>query len=132
MGYNVYRDGLRIDSAPIATMGYNDSHLNGSTAYNYTVSALSFIGVESAQSAVLVGKTNSSWVCEQWTATNEEHVMADRAYVCNDAFACCRGSNNDLGTLPATTTVSETSEGYFKKGACKATARGGELPSWPM
>ncbi|MFG3496487.1 cellulase family glycosylhydrolase [Streptomyces sp. NPDC047928] len=52
-GYDVYRDGTRVNAAPVAGTSYADTGLTPSTAYRYTVRARDAAGNVSAASAAL-------------------------------------------------------------------------------
>jgi len=60
--------------------------------------------------------------CHDFTDNNFGHVMRGRALQCSFAFACAKGSGDNLGlfSLGITSTVSQTgaSPGVFRKGAC--------------
>jgi len=49
-GYNVYRDGTKVNSSLVTGTSFNDTGLQASTQYSYTVSAVDNQGNESAQS----------------------------------------------------------------------------------
>ncbi len=49
-GYNVYRDGVKVNSSLVTATSFNDTGLAASTQYSYTVSAVDNATNESAQS----------------------------------------------------------------------------------
>jgi hypothetical protein len=50
-GYNVYRDGTKVNSSLVTVTSFNDTGLQASTQYSYTVSAVDNATNESAQSS---------------------------------------------------------------------------------
>lgn len=65
------------------------------------------------------------FTCQEFTATNANHVTAGRAYTkttgtwYKTTTWYANGSNNNLGTSGSTSTkLAETSSGYFIKGSC--------------
>jgi len=58
-GYNVYRDGVKQNSALLITPSLTQSGLTNGTAYSYQVSAVSSSGIESPRSAALSLKPNN-------------------------------------------------------------------------
>ncbi len=50
-GYNVYRDGVRLNDALLTGTSYTESGLTNDTAYEYTVTAVDETALESARSA---------------------------------------------------------------------------------
>jgi poly(3-hydroxybutyrate) depolymerase len=49
VGYNVYRNGTKVNGTPLTATGYTDGGLAASTSYTYQVSATGNGGVESAK-----------------------------------------------------------------------------------
>ncbi|MBC7272735.1 MAG: glycoside hydrolase family 6 protein, partial [Streptomyces sp.] len=58
-GYDVYRDGTRVTSAPVTTTSFTDTGLTAATAYAYTVRARDAAGNVSAPSAALTVTTGT-------------------------------------------------------------------------
>jgi hypothetical protein len=56
-GYNVYRDGVRVNVALVTGPNYTDSSVKSGTTYSYTVEALDGSGNSSAKSAVVTATT---------------------------------------------------------------------------
>jgi poly(3-hydroxybutyrate) depolymerase len=58
--------------------------------------------------------------CTSYTSNNYQHVQAGRATVCNFSYVCAVGSGDQLGLYNVfyTSTVRETSPGYYEAGAC--------------
>jgi YD repeat-containing protein len=54
-GYNLYRDGVKINTAPIGSTGYSDTGLAPGVNHTWTVSALDAAGNESSQSSSWAG-----------------------------------------------------------------------------
>jgi poly(3-hydroxybutyrate) depolymerase len=114
----VYRNGAKITSSPIASTGYTDTGLAASTTYSYAVSATSS-GRESALSSTVNASTTSGFVCSSTTTSNYYHVQAGRAYD-SGGYAMAKGSNQKMGLNNTfyTTTLSQTSAGYYVIGNC--------------
>lgn len=115
-GYNVYRNGTKVTASPVAATNYTDTGLAPSTTYSYAVSSVSS-GRESALSAGVSATTLSA--CTQTTATNYAHVTAGRAYA-SGGYAYAKGSNQNMGLNNTfyTTTLAQTSPGYYVIGNC--------------
>ena len=118
-GYNVYRNGAKVNGTPLAVTGYTDAGLVASTSYTYQVSALGNGGVESAKSASVAGSTTSGFVCTATTASNYAHVTAGRAHN-SGGYALANGSNQNMGLYNTfyTSTLAQTSSGYYVIGNC--------------
>jgi poly(3-hydroxybutyrate) depolymerase len=118
-GYNVYRNGTRVNASVVASTGYTDSGLAAATSYSYQVSALGNGGVESARSATVTGSTTSGFVCSATTSSNYAHVTAGRAHD-SGGYALANGSNQNMGLNNTfyTATLAQTSAGYYIIGNC--------------
>ncbi|MGJ9419252.1 PHB depolymerase family esterase [Massilia sp. CMS3.1] len=118
-GYNVYRNGSKVNGAALASTGYTDTGLAGATSYSYQVSALGNGGVESARSATVSGSTTSGFVCTTTNASNYAHVTAGRAHA-SGGYALANGSNQNMGLNNTfyTSTLAQTSAGYYVIGSC--------------
>ena len=118
-GYNVYRNGAKLNGAALTATNYTDGGLAASTSYTYQVSALGNGGVESAKSSSVTGTTTSSFVCTATTATNYAHVTAGRAHN-SGGYALANGSNQNMGLNNTfySATLAQTSNGYYVIGNC--------------
>jgi hypothetical protein len=56
-GYNLYRNGAKVNSEIISSTTYTDNNLNSGSTYTYTVKALSSSGTESTSSNSVTGRT---------------------------------------------------------------------------
>jgi len=118
-GYNVYRNGAKITASPVTATAYTSTGLAASTSYNFQVTSIGSGGAESALSNSVTGTTKSSFVCSATTATNYAHVQAARA-VNSGGYALAKGSNQNMGLNNTfyTTTLAQTSSGYYVIGNC--------------
>ena len=118
-GYNVYRNGTRVNAAALTSAGYTDTGLTTATSYSYQVSALGNGGVESARSASVTASTTSGFVCTTTTASNYAHVTAGRAHN-SGGYALANGSNQNMGLNNTfyTSTLAQTAAGYYVIGNC--------------
>jgi poly(3-hydroxybutyrate) depolymerase len=118
-GYNVYRNGTRVNAAALTSTGYTDTGLTAATSYSYQVSALGNGGVESARSGSVTASTTSGFVCTATTASNYAHVTAGRAHN-SGGYAMANGSNQNMGLNNTfyTSTLAQTSAGYYVIGNC--------------
>ncbi len=117
-GYNVYRNGSKVNASAIAATSYTDSGLAASTTYSYAVTALNGTS-ESAQSGTVSATTKSSWVCTTTTSSNYTHVQSGRAHD-SGGYALANGSNQNMGldNVFYTNTLAQTSSGYYIIGNC--------------
>ncbi len=105
--YNVYRDGVKVNSLPITTSNYKDA--GGSTSSTYTVSAI-VRGVEQEQSKV----------ASVWSSSYKEikltHEGIKSTLVPNDA--CCADVDGDgeVEMLMKFDNYSESSQSYPRLG----------------
>ena len=118
-GYNLYRNGTRVNAAALTATSYTDTGLNASTSYSYQVSALGNGGVESARSGSVAASTTDGFVCTATTASNYAHVTAGRAHN-SGGYALANGSNQNMGLNNTfyTSTLAQTSSGYYIIGNC--------------
>ncbi|QOL50679.1 PHB depolymerase family esterase [Massilia litorea] len=118
-GYNLYRNGVKVNAAALTATGYTDTGLAASTSYSYQVSSLGNGGVESARSGSVTGSTSSGFVCTATTASNYAHVQAGRAHD-SGGYALANGSNQNMGLDNTfyTATLAQTSSGYYIIGNC--------------
>lgn len=118
-GYNVYRNGSKVNGTALSSTGYTDTGLLAATSYSYQVSAVGNGGVESARSTTVTGSTSSGFTCTATTASNYAHVQAGRAHN-SGGYALANGSNQNMGlnnTFYAST-LAQTSPGYYIIGNC--------------
>jgi poly(3-hydroxybutyrate) depolymerase len=117
-GYHVYRNGSRVNASPVTGTSYTDGGLAASTTYSYQVSSTNG-GSESALSAAVAGTTASSWTCTATTSSNYAHVQAGRAHD-SGGYALANGSNQNMGLDNTfyTSTLAQTSSGYYVVGSC--------------
>jgi len=118
-GYNVYRNGAKVNAAAVASTGYTDAGLAAATSYSYQVTAVRNGGVESARSAAVTGSTASGFACTATTSSNYAHVQAGRAHD-SGGYALANGSNQNMGldNLFYTATLAQTAAGYYVIGNC--------------
>ena len=119
VGYNVYRNGSKVNATALAATGYTDSGLTAATSYSYQVSAVGNGGVESARSATVTASTTSGFACTATTSSNYAHVTAGRAHA-SGGYALANGSNQNMGLNNTfyTATLAQTSAGYYIIGNC--------------
>jgi poly(3-hydroxybutyrate) depolymerase len=117
-GYNVYRNGTRVNASAVTTTSYTDGSLAASTTYSYQVSSTGGSG-ESALSSAVSATTKSSWTCTATSASNYAHVQAGRAHD-SGGYALANGSNQNMGLDNTfyTSTLAQTSPGYYVIGSC--------------
>jgi poly(3-hydroxybutyrate) depolymerase len=118
-GYNVYRDGNKINASTIAATSTTDSGLAAATTYRWTVAAVDAGGVQGALSAPASGTTTGTAAAVCFTASNHAHVAAGRAHV-SGGYALANGSNQNMGlwNVFVTTTLKRTGTNYYVIGSC--------------
>ena len=118
-GYNVYRNGTRVNASTVTGTSYVDSGLASGTTYSWTVTDLDSGGVESARSAAASGTTTGGAPATCTTANNYAHVQAGRAHQ-SGGYAYANGSNQNMGlwNLFVTTTLKQTGANYYVIGTC--------------
>eukprot|EP01034_Spumella_vulgaris_P039024 gene39024-48194_t len=119
-GYQVYRGGTQANPGLLTAPAFTDTGLAAGTSYSYTVRAVDATGAAGAASApVNASTTGSGYVCSATTANNYAHVTAGRA-VNSGGYALAKGSNQNMGlyNIFFTTTLAQTSAGYYVIGNC--------------
>ena len=117
-GYNVYRNGAKVNSTTVTATSYVDTGLAAATTYSWTVTDLNGSGVESAPSAAATGTTTGT-AATCYTANNYAHTTAGRAHQ-SGGYAYANGSNQNMGlwNLFVTTTLKQTGSNYYVIGTC--------------
>jgi poly(3-hydroxybutyrate) depolymerase len=118
VGYNVYRNGGKVNSALVTATSYTDSGLSAGTSYSWTVAAVDSSGAQGATSSAVTGSTTgTSATC--YTASNYAHTTAGRAYALY-GYTYANGSNQYMGlwNIYATTTLKQTGPNYYVIGTC--------------
>jgi poly(3-hydroxybutyrate) depolymerase len=116
-GYNVYREGARVNASTVIGTSYVDTGLTPATTYHWTVTDLDANGVESAQSSPATGTTTGSATC--YRASNYAHTVAGRAHAAG-GYAYANGSNQNMGlwNVFVMTTLKQTGMNYYVIGTC--------------
>jgi poly(3-hydroxybutyrate) depolymerase len=117
-GYNVYRNGARVNASPVSATSFTDSGLGASTTFSYQVASTSGSG-ESSLSGAVSATTKSNWTCSATSASNYAHVQAGRAHD-SGGYALANGSNQSMGLDNTfyTSTLAQTASGYYVIGNC--------------
>lgn len=117
-GYNVYRNGGKVNASLIMATTTTDTGLAAGTTYTWTVTAVDANGAESAPSAPATGTTTGVAVtCT--TANNYAHTSAGRATNVM-GFARAKGSNQNMGlwNVFVITTLKQTGPDFYVIGTC--------------
>jgi poly(3-hydroxybutyrate) depolymerase len=117
-GYNVYRNGGKVNGSKVTSTSFTDSGLTAATTYSWSVAALDASNVEGAMSAPVSGTTTGA-AATCYTASNYAHVSAGRAHV-SGGYALANGSNQNMGLYNTfyTTTLKQTGTNYYVIGTC--------------
>ncbi|WP_374668941.1 hypothetical protein [Ramlibacter sp.] len=116
--YNVFRNGNKVNATGVTGTSYTDTGLAAATTYTWTVAGVDGAGVQGAVSSGATGTTTGAPVtCT--TATNYAHVTAGRATT-TGGYTYAKGSNQNMGLYNVfiTTTLKQTSPGYYVIGTC--------------
>ncbi|MER5738483.1 MULTISPECIES: fibronectin type III domain-containing protein [unclassified Streptomyces] len=111
--YDVYRDGTKVNGAPVTTPSYTDPGLTAGTTYGYAVAAVDATGTAGPRSAAVdATTTGAAAVCV--TASNYAHTTAGRAHQ-SGGYTYANGSQQNLGlwNVLVTSTLKQTSPGYW-------------------
>jgi len=121
-GYNLYRNGSKVNAALINGTAYTDTGLAPATTYSWTVTAVDANGGESTASEPATGTTADNGqqpggTCT--TASNFAHTLAGRARVIW-GLTYANGSDQSMGlwSIFVTTTLKQTGPGFYVIGTC--------------
>ena len=120
-GYNVYRGGVKVNTALATGTSYTDTGLAAGTAYSWTVAAVDSAGAQGAISAAATGTTTGAVTppatCS--TASNYAHTTAGRAHA-SFGSTYANGSNQAMGlwNIFVGTTLKKTGTNYYVVGTC--------------
>lgn len=116
--YNVFRNGNKVNATGVTGTSYTDSGLTAGTTYSWTVAAVDANGVQGATSSPVSGTTTGA-AATCTTATNYAHVTAGRATT-SGGYTYAKGSGQNMGlyNVFVTTTLKQTSPGYYVIGTC--------------
>ena len=117
-GYDVYRNGAKVNASIVTATSFVDTGLAPATTYSWTVTDLDSNGIESAPSSAASGTTTGT-AATCYTANNYAHVQAGRAHQ-SGGYAYANGSNQNMGlwNLYVTTTLKQTGTNYYVIGTC--------------
>ena len=117
-GYDVYRNGARVNTSLVTATTYTDTGLAPATTYSWTVRAVDSHGAEGAVSAPASGTTTGAKP-KCFTASNYVHTTAGRAHQ-SGGHAFANGSNQDMGlwNVFVITTLKQTGANYYVIGTC--------------
>jgi poly(3-hydroxybutyrate) depolymerase len=115
-----------LEGAPVATtssLSYSFGNLSSDTDYSLGVRAYDLSG-NISQLSQIVGRTDApAFACTATRSSNYTHVLQGRAVRCGsfNSYACAVGSGDNLGfwNTFTTTTVAETSSGFYELGSCQ-------------
>ena len=118
-GYNVYRNGTRVNASTVIGTSFTDTGLAPATTYSWTVAAVDSSGLQGALSAPASGTTTGSSAAVCFTASNYAHTTAARAHV-SGGWALANGSNQNMGlwNVFVVTTLKQTGPNYYVIGSC--------------
>jgi poly(3-hydroxybutyrate) depolymerase len=122
-GYNLYRNGSKVNAALISGTVHTDTGLAPATTYSWTVTAVDANGGESTASVSATGTTAGDsggppgGTCT--TASNFAHTRAGRARVIW-GLTYANGSDQSMGlwSIFVTTTLKQTGPGFYVIGTC--------------
>lgn len=121
-GYNVYRNGSRVNALAVAGTSHIDNGLAADTTYEWRVRALDSQGTEGEASAAVAGTTlpaggGAAPAC--FTTNNYAHTMAGRAHV-SWGLTYANGSNQAMGwwNIFTITTLRQTGPNHYVVGGC--------------
>ena len=121
-GYNVFRNGNKVNALTVYGTSYTDSGLAASTTYSWTVRAADANGVQGAASSPVAATTLATSGGETptcTTASNYAHTVAGRAYALYGmTYANGSGQSMGLWNIYTTKTLKKTGSNYYVIGTC--------------
>lgn len=121
-GYNVFRNGNKVNALTVYGTSYTDSGLAASTNYSWTVRAADANGVQGAASSTVSAATLATSGGETptcTTASNYAHTVAGRAYALYGmTYANGSGQSMGLWNIYTTKTLKKTGSNYYVIGTC--------------
>jgi poly(3-hydroxybutyrate) depolymerase len=117
-GYNVFRNGGKVNGAKVTSTSFTDSGLSAATTYTWSVAALDASDVQGATSAGVQGTTTGA-AATCYTANNYNHTVAGRAHQ-SGGYTYANGSNQNMGlwNVYTVTTLKQTGTNYYVIGTC--------------
>ncbi|HUR90581.1 MAG TPA: PHB depolymerase family esterase [Ramlibacter sp.] len=117
-GYNVFRNGGKVNGSLVAGTSFTDSGLTAATTYSWSVAAVDSAGVQGATSASVNGTTTGA-AATCYTANNYNHTVAGRAHQ-SGGYTYANGSNQYMGlwNVYTVTTLKMTGTNYYVIGTC--------------
>jgi poly(3-hydroxybutyrate) depolymerase len=117
-GYDVFRNGNRVNAMRVTGTTYTDTGLAAATTYSWTVAAIDANGVTGALSAPATGTTTGT-AATCFTSSNYAHTTAGRATQ-SGGYTYAKGSNQNMGLWNTftTTTLKQTAPNYYVIGTC--------------
>lgn len=121
-GYNVYRNGNKVNALTVYGTSYTDSGLSASTTYSWTVRAADAQSAEGAASSPVSATTLAAPGVETptcTTASNYAHTLAGRAYALYGmTYANGSGQSMGLWNIYTTKTLKKTGSNYYVIATC--------------
>jgi poly(3-hydroxybutyrate) depolymerase len=117
-GYNVFRNGGKVNGSLVTGTSFTDSGLTAATTYSWSVAAVDSAGTQGAMSSTVSGTTTGTTaVC--FTDNNYNHVVKGRAHT-SGGYTYANGSNQNMGLYNVyyTTTLKQTGTNYYVIGTC--------------
>ena len=117
-GYNVLRNGNKVNATLVSASTYTDTGLLPGTSYTWTVKSVDSAGGQSVASPAAQGTTSGS-AASCTTASNYAHSIAGRAYAWF-GYTYANGSDQSMGlwNIFTFTTLKQTAPGYYVVGTC--------------
>jgi hypothetical protein len=119
--YNVFRGGNKVNGVPVTATNYTDTGLAAATTYSWTVAGVDSGGIQGATSTAASGTTTGSQPPPPscYTSSNYAHTTAGRATT-SGGYTYAKGSGQNMGlwNVFVTTTLKQTSPGYYVIGGC--------------
>jgi poly(3-hydroxybutyrate) depolymerase len=117
-GYNVFRNGGKVNGSLVTATSFTDSGLTAATTYSWSVAAVDSSGAQGAMSASVNGTTTGT-AATCYTDNNYNHTVAGRAYQ-SGGYTYANGSNQNMGlwNVYTVTTLKQTGTNYYVIGTC--------------